>query len=255
MRVENIVGIYRRHAPSTDGTRTNVPSVSKMGNDPLCPMVSFVWVYARSFTCTSNSYLKVGGCMFSVTVYVAAVCSLPGWSSSKFVSTSYCCSVSSITATGNSSWRLVLSVPSLLALDSALGAWYLIPAWWTTSKLKSNSRTHHLGNLPEASADLCIHLRELQSVSIMKWLDPSYRRNTNTAHTTARHSLSVLSSFCTALVSVRDQYLTDPEVRTSGCCSTTYFIWESHASVPTLCWPVECESASIYSLVSSAFRF
>lgn len=126
-------------------------------------------------------------------------------------------------------------------------------ARWTTSKSNSSSRNHHMDNFPEASADVSNHLKASWSVRIVRRLSPKYSRSKNIAHTTEWHSLWVGACFCSALITVRDQYHIG-RVPSPCCCRSTHPTLESHALLLTVNWPVVRRSTSIGGFASSVLR-
>lgn len=89
----------------------------------------------------------------------------------------------------------------------------------------------------------------------MKRLGFRYGRNNKTAHTTIKHSLTVVIRFSYATVNVRDRYLTGRKLQSYSSRNSTHATNEPPISVPTLYLPVKRASASISGLVSSFFGF
>lgn len=198
MRGCSLVGIYRCASPPIGKIRVNAPLWSKVNMHFRSAMVSGTWVHARPFAWAFNGYLKIGGCISLPWLFTwLTVCSLHGWSFLKyFVSTSCCLSVSSIMSTSNSSSMLVLSVISVLSIESASGVCCLITARWNSSKSNWISCNQHLANMLGTSADVSNHSKTSPSVHMVKQLSPERCWSNNTAHTTARNSSWVAASFC-----------------------------------------------------------
>lgn len=87
-----------------------------------------------------------------------------------------------------------------------------------------------------------------------KQLSPRYGRSNRTSHTASTNYVRVAASLCSALLSVREQYLISQEVHSFSCCSITHPTCESHASVTTIQRPVERGGANIGKFVSSFFN-
>lgn len=134
--------------------------------------------------------------------------------------------VSSIMSTGSSSSMLIETERSFFRLERALGACRLILVWWATSKLSSSSHDCHLACFPEALADVSSHSKASWSVNMMKRLGPRLVRSSRTAHTTSRHFLWVLASFCAALINVHNRYPVCREVTSYFYCSNTHLTCE-----------------------------
>lgn len=148
-----------------------------------------------------------------------------------FVPKSCCSSVSSTINIDSSLSRMVLYFPSFLSLDSASSVWCLMTASWTTSKSRASSRYRHFVKFPESPADISNYFKASWSVCIMKPYGSRNSRRSDTAYTTARHSLLVVASFCSGLGSMRDLYATGCAVMTSCFDNSTHPFWDSHASV------------------------
>lgn len=115
-------------------------------------MIRATWLHTRSFAYVSEGSVNVRGCISLPLLYMLlTVCIVPRWSWPMYsVSTS--CSLQNyqswLQVTTNRVWY---RHAFLWSLDSASGAWCLIPAHWTTS---TSSSSCHLAKVPEASADV-----------------------------------------------------------------------------------------------------
>lgn len=190
----SVVVIYGCDVPSFDEIRRNSPSVSKKILDFGSLMVIDAWVHGYSFPCVSTSSLQLDDCNSSPCLFAWFLAySLFGWPWSKyFVWTACCSSVSSIMSTGF--FLLVILVRAFCFEPwQGAGAWFLIPAWWTTSKSSSSSRNRHVANLCWASADFMNRYRASWPVGWIKQLGLRYAHSNNITLTIAR--LSFFYSF------------------------------------------------------------
>lgn len=126
-----------------------------------------------------------------------------------------------------------------------------MPARWPTSNSNSCSFTRHLYDFPKALTDVSNDIKASWWMFVIKRVCPKYSRSKNTAHATARHSLRVFDSVCSAPVRVRDQYTTCRAEPSSCCSNSTSPFSESRALVSTVNWPVVRGSSSIDGLVRS----
>lgn len=134
-------------------------------------------------------------------------------------------------SSGSTPSGLVFSVPSVLILDSASFSWCSLPARRATSKSNRCSLNRHLVNFHKTSADVINHFKSSWSARILTLLGPRYGRNRFTTHTAAMYSFCVVASFCSALVSVREQYPIGSALPPSCCCSSTHSTGEPYASM------------------------
>lgn len=89
---------------------------------------------------------------------------------------------------------------------------------------------------------------------MMKRLGPRYGRNSKTAHTNLRLCLRVVSSLCSALGSMRDQYLIRLEVRSSFCAYNINPVTALHELVSAVHELIAPRSASFNGIFNSVMR-
>lgn len=126
-----------------------------------------------------------------------------------------CFRVSSIMSTCSHSSYLMFLVFYVLTRDCGPCSYYCMSAWRTTSMSSSASRNRRLANFLEELANVGNHSKSSWQVHITKLLGYSYSRSNSTAHTASINALWKISRFCSALVSVREQYR-------SGCAMLSF---------------------------------
>lgn len=146
--------------------------------------------------------------------------------------------------TRRSSPILVFFSPSVSNLSNAPATWCFTPAWWTTSESISDNGRRHLARLPIAFNRFRIHFSKSREVQIVNHILFKYGGRDSTAHTMARHSLSVVSHTRSAVLSKWIQYPIDIVVLPGFFCSQTNPNWTSSPSLSSVIRPPTHGNAS-----------
>lgn len=120
----------------------------------------------------------------------------------------------------SSSW-LEVSIPVAESHHNVSADWCLIPAPWGISKENCSNLRCPLERFPVASARLRIHLKVWWPVRMVELVFSSYGQSNITAHTKARNTRWVVSSFLLALFKVCDQYPMFFVTQSSSVCRNT----------------------------------
>lgn len=157
-------------------------------------------------------------------------------------------------------------MPSLSALvsssfvasrNNASGAWYLIPARYTSSKSNSDSRSCSRASWFVECAKLRICVNASWSVRMVNRWPSKNRRKKKMAFTIARYLFWVVSLHFSLLVRERGKFPSYLAVSSGYFCSKTRPIWTMHGSVSSIMCPLKLclrQDRRVYQHVFEGFH-